>query len=196
MSNRTSANTKMSMMVMDVKYKEMLRPAIAHMLYEFLPLIDEHNKARQNVLALEKVWMTKNPWNRLVISFAGMGVVDLQRWDRQMRQNYASRGPVLDYIGDDDEDQIQVFDHNIKQIADFMGKPLTDGTFKYRDGAQPTSRMTSTAARVDPLIRIAAADGSTSTVCKDGKTRSRQQSCFVCRVYDPKKKNTQWKCRM
>lgn len=84
----------------DVKYKEMLCLAIAHihMLYEFPPIIDEHNKARQNVLALEKVWMTKNPWNRLVISFAGMGVVDLQRWDQRMRQSYAAGGPVLDYI--------------------------------------------------------------------------------------------------
>ena len=34
--------------------KELARPAIAHMLYEFLPLIDEHNKARQSYLALER----------------------------------------------------------------------------------------------------------------------------------------------
>ena len=44
----------------NVQTKELARPTIAHMLYEFLPLIDEHNKARQNLLALEKCWLTKN----------------------------------------------------------------------------------------------------------------------------------------
>ena len=35
--------------------KQLPRPTVAHFLFEFLPLIDEHNKARQNVLALEKI---------------------------------------------------------------------------------------------------------------------------------------------
>jgi hypothetical protein len=39
---------------MHVQEKELPRPTVAHMLYEFLPLIDEHNKSRQNALALEK----------------------------------------------------------------------------------------------------------------------------------------------
>ena len=30
----------------NVAMKELARPAITHMLYKFLPLIDEHNKAR------------------------------------------------------------------------------------------------------------------------------------------------------
>ncbi len=39
--------------------KELPHPSVAHMLYEFLPLIDEHNKARQNSLDIEKHWLTK-----------------------------------------------------------------------------------------------------------------------------------------
>ena len=36
----------------NVPTKELARPAIAHMLYEFLPLIDKHNRARQSYLPL------------------------------------------------------------------------------------------------------------------------------------------------
>ena len=38
----------------NISTKELARPAIPHILYEFLPLIDEHNKSRYNALALEK----------------------------------------------------------------------------------------------------------------------------------------------
>lgn len=34
--------------------KDIDRPNVAHFLFEFLPLIDEHNKQRQSLLALEK----------------------------------------------------------------------------------------------------------------------------------------------
>ena len=56
----------------NVTEKELPRPTIAHFLYEFLPLIDEHNKARQNFLALEKTWPTNCPWVRLMSTFLGM----------------------------------------------------------------------------------------------------------------------------
>jgi len=38
-----------------VQEKESPRPTVAYMLYEFLPLVDEHNTARQNSLALKNV---------------------------------------------------------------------------------------------------------------------------------------------
>ncbi|KAG7363187.1 hypothetical protein IV203_026547 [Nitzschia inconspicua] len=37
-----------------MSFKLINRPELAHFHYEFLPLIDEHNKQRQNLLALEK----------------------------------------------------------------------------------------------------------------------------------------------
>ena len=42
--------------------REIDRPQLAHYLYEYLPLIDEHNKQRQSLLQLEKKWLTKYPW--------------------------------------------------------------------------------------------------------------------------------------
>ncbi len=57
------------------------QPAIAHMLYMFLPLINEHNKAQQNALELERCWLTKDCWFRLEATVTGAAVVDLQRWD-------------------------------------------------------------------------------------------------------------------
>ena len=58
--------------------KDLARPSIAHIMFEYLPLIDEHNKARQNVLALEKCWPTKFGFFRVVTTAIGMCVVDLQ----------------------------------------------------------------------------------------------------------------------
>ena len=55
----------------NVQEKELPRPAQAHMLYEFLPLIDEHNKARPNSLAMEKCWMTQSRWNWFDTSWYG-----------------------------------------------------------------------------------------------------------------------------
>lgn len=40
--------------------KELPCPTIDHMLYEFLPQIDECTQACQNIMDLEKVWLTKN----------------------------------------------------------------------------------------------------------------------------------------
>ena len=47
--------------------------------YDFLPLIDEHNKQRQNILGLEMKWPTKCCWFRLLVTLVGMSVVDLYR---------------------------------------------------------------------------------------------------------------------
>jgi len=45
-----------------VNFKEILRPKMCHFLCECLPLIDEHNKQRQSLLALEKRWPAKSVW--------------------------------------------------------------------------------------------------------------------------------------
>ena len=82
----------------NVTFKEIPRPCVAHFLYELLPLIDNHNKDRQSLLALEDCWPTKNPWFRLTTTLVGMSIVDLHRWDRNRR----SGGKGLLEIGDDD----------------------------------------------------------------------------------------------
>ena len=62
-----------------VNFKDIPRPVFADMLYDFLPLIDEHNKQRQSILNLEKSWPTRNVWFRLLTTIVGMSVVDFHR---------------------------------------------------------------------------------------------------------------------
>lgn len=179
----------------NVQEKELPRPAQAHMLYEFLPLIDEHNKARQNSLALEKCWMTKSCWNRIITTLLGMAVVDVQRWDRNKRHGYMMRPPSG--FGDDDDDGV-MDDFDIKTMANLIGRPLTDGRFKYyRKSNRPSQRVTaSTNMDGRALTRIIGEDGSWNYAKNnpDEKTRCRQKSCFICQRYTPRTINTQWMC--
>jgi hypothetical protein len=62
--------------------REIDRPNVVHFLYEYLPLIDEHNKQRQSILELEKLWLTKDPWFRLLCTLMGMTIVDFHRFFR------------------------------------------------------------------------------------------------------------------
>ncbi len=73
----------------------------AHMLYEFLPLIVEHNMAWQNSLALEKCWMTKNCWNWIITALLSMAVVDVQCWECNKRHGYIMRF-IAAFVDDDD----------------------------------------------------------------------------------------------
>jgi hypothetical protein len=63
----------------NVDYKFLPRPQIAHFTFEYLPLIDEHNKQRQAVLGLERKWPTQCCWTRLIVTLIGMRGVDMQR---------------------------------------------------------------------------------------------------------------------
>ena len=81
-------------------FKEILRPSVAHFLYELLPLIDNHNKDQQSLLALEDCWPTKSAWFRLVTTLVGMTVTNLHRWDRNLR---SERRPLLETRDDYDD---------------------------------------------------------------------------------------------
>ena len=75
-----SLNTHKSQLEDDfggVGFKELARPKLAEFIYEYLPLIDEHNKQRQNILNLEGSWPTKNCWLRLVLTTLGMSITDM-----------------------------------------------------------------------------------------------------------------------
>ena len=100
-----------------VQIKELARPTIAHFLYEFLPLINEHNKAHQNTLALERIWLTKNSWMRLLTTFLGMAVVDLQRFDRNKRVSFGKSQLCMD--------PSELEDFHIQKMANLIVKPLS-----------------------------------------------------------------------
>ena len=163
------------------------RPSIAHFLYEFLPLIDEHNKARQNLLALELKWPTRCCWFCLMTTFIGMAVVDVQRWDRNKRRSIPSSALSQNDDGDYDDDNIG----SIMMYADLIAKKLRDKTWGYRKCIQPTGRrgVHTDPDYVHPLVRYK----------KDGKLvnekgKAFQRYCYVCRLYGDNL-NTQWACR-
>ncbi len=171
-----------------VQAKELARPEVAHMLYEFLPLIDEHNKARQSCLALEECWLTKCCWTRLYTTFIGMGVVDLQRWDRHMR----SESEEATREGLDG-------DFTIIKMASLIARPLRTSAMRYRNTPQPSRRSNlDEDGNKKPLIRIKGDDGSISYTPnkKGGRKRARQKRCYICRrYYADRYMNTQWCCR-
>ena len=171
----------------NVGTKELARPAIAHMLYEFLPLIDEHNKARQSALALEKCWPTKSGWFRVLTTLVGMAAIDLLRWDGHVScgaKGSSLRADVMD-------------DFDIIEMANLIAKPLRTGQLSYRKGEQPSQKRASNGDDDGgDLIRIRGEDGTARYPSKNGKCgKARQKSCFVCRKYKPLTQNTQWMCR-
>jgi hypothetical protein len=79
-STATSEKTYMSYFEDDygnVGSKEISQPVLAHLLYDYLPLIDEHNKQQQKILGLERKWPTRNCWFCLLTTLMGMCIVDM-----------------------------------------------------------------------------------------------------------------------
>ncbi len=117
--------------------KALPRPAVAHFLYEFLPLIDEHNKTRQSNLALERKWPTKCCWFQLMTTFIGIAVVDLQRWDRNMRGKNQDSARSLSRIFE--KDKAPIMNSDIIEMADLIAKCLRSETMHFRKTPQPTA---------------------------------------------------------
>jgi len=61
----------------NVGSKERSCPKLAHLLYDYLPHIDEHNKQHQKILGLERKWPTRNSWFCLLTTLLGMCIVDI-----------------------------------------------------------------------------------------------------------------------
>jgi hypothetical protein len=82
----------------NISSKFIPKPQISHFLYEYLPLIDEHNKHRQSVLGLERKWPTQCCWMRLIVTLTGMCVVDMHRlyWREKRLRNRVLCGQVLE----------------------------------------------------------------------------------------------------
>ena len=161
------------------------RPAVAHQLYHFLPLIDEFNKERQKTLALEKKWPTRNCWRRCVTSIIGQCVVDVMRWDR------AKRAPVPICYTDN------FTDFDIRGMANAIARPVYAGGLGARDNRR-VGLLSVGARREDnqPITRIRGDDGTIVYPTSDGRnSRGRTMRCFICRRHRRMPKNTTWMCR-
>ena len=168
-------------------FKEILRPSVAHFLYELLPLIDNHNKDRQSLLALEDCWPTKSAWFRLVTTLVGMTVTDLHRWDRNLR---SERRPLLETRDDYDDPAFM----NVWEFANLIAKGLRTADMRYRTTARyscPVRGMHNASG----LARITDGFGNISRMCGK-RSRAYQRTCFMCKLHRGKlNQNSQWWCK-
>lgn len=170
-----------------VSDKEIKRPKLAEFLYQFLPLIDEHNKQRQSILALERCWPTKDAFFRLMTTLVGMTVVDMHRWHR----NVTSKKPM-------DITSVS-FDDSVRNFSDLICKNL-----KPRVRRSIPNRLN--ASQLGPLVRFTDEAGNKTREATEKQQASESRStgtavvraCFACRKYPTGKKGqqqTQWRCR-
>ena len=183
--------------------KEINRPWISHMLYEFLPLIDEHNKQRQSLLNLERCWPTTNCWFRLLTTLMGMSVVDMHRWDRNQRSKRPQRQHRR---SDDDDDNTDIEALKVRKFSDLIcgylnnieRRNITPRRIQGRPSGNPND---------DLLERIEDCQGNTTrpqapSQAKKGRATGNAivRNCFICRKYlnEGRKTNyqqTQWRCK-
>jgi hypothetical protein len=200
-----------------VTFKELNRPYIAHFLYEYLPLIDEHNKQRQNLLNLERSWLTKDCWMRLITTIVGMSVVDFQRCVKNHLWEYRYRGEEdraqnedVDYSGRasmlEDDEEIR-----IKQFSDKICKWLSKIEVKNRSSPRKCASRTVSHQRAtdkQQLVRMIDVDGNTTRppTGKQERVKGRRvgnaytMNCLVCRMFLDENdqttyNSTQWWCK-
>jgi hypothetical protein len=185
----------------NVVHKAINRPEICHFLYEYLPLIDEHNKQHQNLLNLERCWCTKDPWMRILTTTLGMCVVDMHRWYRNKKY---------------DEQLEELREPNvgsellaIRKFSDLLCVNLERNGRIGRGSARQFGHMVRQGGEVrsEPLQRITR-DGSATREPTDKQIQRENRTvgsavkatCFICRKF-LKKDNavdyrlTTWQCR-
>ena len=168
----------------NVRVNEIDRPSVAHFLYEYLPLIDEHNKQRQNLLNLERCWCTKDPWFRLQTTVVGMCVVDMHRWVRNRRYNDTHlESSNTDAMEDYESGRQEMM---IRQFSDKLCASLDSIT---RDRPPQRSSRNPTIPHANKLVRIMK-DGCTTRPPTEKQLREGRQvgaainaNCLICRKY-------------
>ena len=153
----------------NVGSKEVSRPKLAHLLYDYLPLIDEHNKQRQKILGLERKWPTRNCWFRLLTTLIGMCLVDMHRIYRNKKKGYYS-------------------DIDIIEFSDYVCKHLVKRNV--RQNKQLASLAGTDLGNTSTLERITDKDGNerfkiTNNQANRGRNvgKSVHLNCFLCRKY-------------
>jgi hypothetical protein len=186
-----------------VSYKEIDRPWIAHFLYDYLPLIDEHNKQRQSLLHLERIWQTRDCWFRMVTTLLGMSIVDMHRCFRNhnYRKKVAELGDAIAENGGDVPDRDDEDDMKIKEFADCIAGWLVK--IEERVRASPRKR---TPDHSDDLERIQLEGKIAREPTLVQKARGRTvgdsyvHKCLVCRMFQTKNDlptyvDTSWRCK-
>jgi Transposase IS4 len=164
----------------NTQVKMIERPAICHFLYQYLPLIDEHNKQRQSLLALEKRWHTQDVWFRLACTMLGMAVVDMHRCYRYYE--IKEMGKTYEEI-----DSLRIIEYSDQVCSSLRLWPY-----------KQARRVPLGDAQQQPLCRITNSDGNTHRDLTDNEARKGKTlgapvvlTCFVCRRYVKDGRNIQ-----
>jgi hypothetical protein len=114
------------------------------------------DSVRQGILGLEDCWPTKNPWFRLVTTVIGMCVVDLHRYDRNIR----SGGAAFDWLSSDDEQPEFL---KVRSMANLIGRGLRKPEMRYYNNSNPRQtiklRRSSPGQELRELTRITNSEG-------------------------------------
>jgi hypothetical protein len=102
------------------------RPKIADFLYHYLPLIDEHNKQRQNLLGCR--WLSKDCRFRLLTTIIGMSVVDMHCCYRYYK--------IKVMMGEEHDNIDQI---RITQFTNFICGQLEQWQYKQQHRPSPNS---------------------------------------------------------
>jgi hypothetical protein len=152
----------------NIACKEIPHPRIAQLLYDYLPLIDEHNKQQKSILGLERKWPTRKCWFRLLRTLVGMCIVDMHHLYRNLRPS--------DYQ-----------EMDILQFSDIICKKLKPQNWRLPQRLKPG----------EALERISNNDGDTrykltNRQYNKGHNAGKciQQNCFMCWKYLKRNGNT------
>lgn len=153
--------------------RQLPRPWLADFLFKKLPIIDEHNKQRQKILALEKCWPTKNCYTRLIITLLGQCVVDFFY--------------TMQYLLPEVYDEMDV-----REFADELVGRLPE----VPSWEDPIDVPDSTVELVRNGKRKAEGKGRATPGLAKRQNLTQQMTCWVCRKYVGGKKvpQTSYRC--
>ena len=103
----------------------------------------------------------------LLTTFLGMAVIDLLWFNMRKRYGHVRD---LEFTGDfyDNIDKDSMDDFNVRTMANLIGKPLSDGSLRYRTTHQLSAR-TAPSKGAKPVVHITGKDGSIIHPRKQGK---------------------------
>jgi hypothetical protein len=181
----------------NVEHKAINRPAICHFIYEYLPLIDEHNKQRQNLLNLKRCWCTKDPWMRLLTTTLGMCVVDMHRWYRNRKCDEQLEDSRAQNIGSE-----------LLAIRKFSDRLCVGLEKKARFGRAPARKVRHSEAPDANTLQRITKDGSATREPTEKQMKKEKRAvgsahranCFICRKFLKKDdtvqyQHTTWECK-
>ena len=168
--------------------REIGRPELLHMYYQYAPLIDQHNKERQGTLRLEKKWPTRDAYFRLIATLLGQATVDMYRFKRHVDIKKKN-------LPRDEVDAI-----TIEEFVDMICMSLKYWKYKQRHFRSPRALVH--LERIAHRTEIGRINNSPSKYQRGkGKTVGNPITlqCYICRKYldrqgKPIRHSTSWWC--